>query len=141
MPDVDSHKMTVDEQTLIDAAKSVRPNAYAPYSGYMVGAAVLDDNGDLYAGCNVENAAFPEGTCAEANAIGSMIAAGGKRIVAIAAVGGKDDIEGCTPCGGCRQSIREFADENTRIILIGDGNTIGSYSIDELLPASFRLND
>ncbi len=131
--------MTVDEQQLIDAAKKVRPNAHAPYSGYLVGAALIDDTGALHTGCNVENAAFPEGTCAEANAIGSMVAAGGKRIVAIAAVGGKDDIEACTPCGGCRQSILEFADENTRIILIGDGKQIDSYSIDELLPAGFRL--
>jgi cytidine deaminase len=69
-----------------------------------------------------------------------MVAAGGKRIVAIAAVGGSDEIEACTPCGGCRQSIFEFADENTRIILIGEGKQIDSYSIDELLPAGFRLN-
>jgi cytidine deaminase len=132
--------MTVDEQQLIDAAKEVRPNAHAPYSGYKVGAALIDDTGTLHTGCNVENAAFPEGTCAEANVIGSMVATGGKRIVAIAAVGGADEIEACTPCGGCRQSILEFADENTRIILIGDGNRIDSYSIDELLPAAFRLN-
>ncbi len=131
--------MTVDEQQLIDAAKKVRPNAHAPYSGYLVGAALIDNTGTLHTGCNVENAAFPEGTCAEANAIGSMVAAGGKRIVAIAAVGGKDDIEACTPCGGCRQSIREFSDENTRVILIGAGNSIDSYSIDELLPAAFTL--
>jgi cytidine deaminase len=93
----------------------------------------------LHTGCNVENAAFPEGTCAEANAIGSMVAAGGKRIVAIAAVGGADEIEACTPCGGCRQCILEFADENTRIFLIGEGNRIDSYSINELLPVAFRL--
>ncbi len=136
---MESHEMTVDEQQLIDAAKKVRPNAHAPYSGYLVGAALIDDTGALHTGCNVENAAFPEGTCAEANAIGSMVAAGGKRIVAIAAVGGSDEIEACTPCGGCRQSILEFADENTRIILIGDGKQIDSYSIDELLPAGFRL--
>ncbi len=136
---MESHEITVDEQELIDAAKKVRPNAHAPYSGYLVGAALIDDTGTLHAGCNVENAAFPEGTCAEANAIGSMIAAGGKRIVAIAAVGGSDEIEACTPCGGCRQSIREFSDENTRVILIGDGNSIDSYSIDELLPAAFQL--
>jgi cytidine deaminase len=136
---VESLEMTVDEQHLIDAAKEVRPNAHAPYSGYRVGAALLDDTGTLHTGCNVENAAFPEGTCAEANAIGSMVAAGGKRIVAIAAVGGSDEIEACTPCGGCRQSILEFADENTRIILLDDGNRIDSYSIDELLPAGFRL--
>lgn len=132
--------MTIDEQQLINAAKEVRPNAHAPYSGYRVGAALVDDTGAMHTGCNVENAAFPEGTCAEANAIGSMVAAGGKRIVAIAAVGGSDGIEACTPCGGCRQSILEFADENTRIILIGEGNQIDSYSIDELLPAAFRLN-
>ena len=137
---MESHEMTVDEQQLIDAAKKVRPNAHAPYSGYLVGAALIDDTGTLHTGCNVENAAFPEGTCAEANAIGSMVVAGGKRIVAIAAVGGADEIEACTPCGGCRQSILEFADENTRIILIGEGKQIDSYSIDELLPAAFRLN-
>ncbi|MCH8073195.1 MAG: cytidine deaminase [Proteobacteria bacterium] len=137
---MDSHEITIDEQQLINAAKEVRPNAHAPYSGYRVGAALVDDTGAMHTGCNVENAAFPEGTCAEANAIGSMVAAGGKRIVAIAAVGGLDDIEACTPCGGCRQSILEFADENTRIILIGDGNQVDSYTIDELLPAAFRLN-
>jgi cytidine deaminase len=136
---MESHDMTVDEQQLIDAAKKVRPNAHAPYSAYKVGAALIDDTGTLHTGCNVENAAFPEGTCAEANVIGSMVAAGGKRIVAIAAVGGADDIEACTPCGGCRQSILEFADEDTRIILIGEGKQIDSYSIEELLPAGFRL--
>ena len=132
--------MSVDEQKLIDAATEVRPHAHAPYSGYHVGAALIDDKGDMYTGCNVENAAFPQGTCAEANAIGAMVAAGGKRIVAIAAVGGTDDIEACTPCGGCRQRILEFADENTRIILLGEGKQIEIYSIDELLPAAFRLN-
>ena len=131
--------MDKDAERLIEAAKAVRPNAHAPYSGYLVGAALIDDTGALHAACNVENAAFPEGTCAEANAIGSMVAAGGKRIVAIAAVGGKDEIEACTPCGGCRQSILEFADENTRIYLIGDGNQVDSYTIDELLPGAFRL--
>lgn len=131
--------MTVDEQKLVEAAQSVRSNAYAPYSGYKVGAALIDENGTLYTGCNVENSAFPEGTCAEANAIGAMVAAGGKRIVAIAAVGGADEIEACTPCGGCRQSIREFADAKTRIILIGDDDKIDSYTIDEMLPASFKL--
>lgn len=136
---METHEPTVDEQTLIDAAVDVRSNAHAPYSNYRVGAAVMDERGHIHTGCNVENAAFPEGTCAEANAIGSMVAAGGRRIVAIAAVGGTDDIEACTPCGGCRQCILEFADENTRIILVGAGNSIDCYTIDELLPASFRL--
>ena len=136
---METHETTVDEQALIDAAVDVRANAHAPYSNYRVGAAVMDDQGNIHTGCNVENAAFPEGTCAEANAIGSMVAAGGKKIVAIAAVGGTDDIEACTPCGGCRQCILEFADEKTRVILIGEGSSIDCYTIDELLPASFRL--
>ena len=129
----------IDEQALIDAAKKVRHNAHAPYSGYHVGAALLDDAGQMHCGCNVENAAFPEGVCAEANAIGAMITSGGKSIVAIAAVGGKNDIEVCTPCGGCRQKIVEFADENTRVLLIGDDGGIESFSVDDLLPSSFRL--
>lgn len=132
--------MTVDEKRLIDAATDVRQRAHAPYSGYRVGAAVLDENGHIHTGCNVENAAYPEGICAEASAIGSMVAAGGQRIVAIAAVGGAEDIEACTPCGGCRQRILEFADESTRIILIGEGQRTDSFSMDELLPASFRLD-
>lgn len=136
-----SHEKPVDEQRLIDAAKEVRANAHAPYSGYRVGAALIDDTGTIHTGCNVENAAYPEGTCAEANAIGSMVAAGGKRIVAIAAIGGADEIEACTPCGGCRQNISEFADENTRVIFIAEGNRIDSYTIDELLPAAFKLRD
>ncbi len=136
---MESHEMTRTDELLVAAAKAVRQNAYAPYSGYHVGAALIDENGDVHSGCNVENSAFPEGTCAEANAIGSMVAAGGKRIVAIAAIGGAGEIEACTPCGGCRQCILEFADENTRVILTGEGESIDSYSIDELLPAGFRL--
>lgn len=127
------------QNMLIEAAKSVRKNAHAPYSGYHVGAALVDEAGDVHTGCNVENAAYPEGSCAEANAIASMVAQGGKRIVAIAAVGGSTDIEACTPCGGCRQRILEFADENTRIILIGESKSISSFAVDELLPSGFRL--
>jgi cytidine deaminase len=131
--------MPFDENELIEAAKKARNNAHAPYSGYKVGAALLDDHGRIHTGCNVENSAFPVGTCAEVNAIGSMVATGGKTIVAIAAVGGRDEIEACTPCGGCRQNILEFADGNTRIILVGADDSLNQYSIDELLPASFRL--
>jgi len=131
--------VTVDDEQLIEAAKNVRQNAYAPYSSYFVGAAIVDDRGDIHTGCNVENSAYPEGNCAEANAIGAMVAAGGKRISVIAAVGGGDDLEFCTPCGGCRQSILEFSDENTRIILINAEGEIQKYSVDELLPLAFRL--
>ena len=130
---------TIDEQALIDAAKTIRLHGHAPYSGYRVGASLLDENGRVHSGCNVENAAFPESICAEANAIGSMVSAGGKKIVAIAAVGGKDEIEACTPCGGCRQKILEFADGDTLVLLIGDDGGIESHTIEELLPASFRL--
>ena len=136
---MDSNEVTESQQMLINAAKKARANAHAPYSGYHVGAALVDETGAVHTGCNVENAAFPEGICAEANAIGAMIVSGGKRIVAIAAVGGADDIEPCTPCGGCRQRILEFADENTRVILIGTGDSVTSYSVDELLPTGFRL--
>jgi cytidine deaminase len=87
----------MDEQDLIDAAIAVRQNAYAKYSSYRVGSALLDDRGKLFAGCNVENAAYPEGTCAEANAIAAMIADGGKSIQTIVVAGGHDDIEDCTP--------------------------------------------
>jgi len=131
--------MPVEHEQLIEAAKKARQSAYAPYSNYFVGAAIVDDRGDIHTGCNVENAAYPEGNCAETNAIGAMIAAGGKRISVIAAVGGGDDLEFCTPCGGCRQSILEFSDENTRIILINEEGQIQKYRIDELLPLAFRL--
>ncbi|MFQ5983801.1 MAG: cytidine deaminase, partial [Woeseiaceae bacterium] len=110
----------MDDEQLIEAAKKVRQNAHAPYSNYLVGAVIIDDRGETYTGCNVENAAYPEGICAETNAIGAMVAAGGNKISAIAAVGGTDEVEFCTPCGGCRQSILEFSDENTRIVLIDE---------------------
>jgi cytidine deaminase len=129
----------VEHEQLIEVAKKARQNAYAPYSNYFVGAAIVDDRGDIHTGCNVENAAYPEGNCAEANAIGAMVAAGGKKISVIAAVGGGDDLEFCTPCGGCRQSILEFSDANTCIILINGEGEIQKYSVDELLPLAFRL--
>jgi len=127
------------EKRLIDAAKAIRNRAHAPYSEFLVGSALVDENGNVFTGCNVENAAYPEGVCAETNAIGAMVAGGGKRIVAIAAVGGSDDITPCTPCGGCRQRILEFSDEHTRVVLIGDKGDIESHLIGELLPAAFSL--
>ena len=127
------------------AATEVSGRAHARFSGYHVGAAVLDEQGDMHVGCNVENASYPEGICAEANAIGSMVAAGGKRIAAIAVFGRKTDAEGfgavgpCTPCGGCRQRILEFADDETRILLLDQDGALREYRIDELLPESFRV--
>jgi len=104
-----------------------------------VGSAVLDENGRVHSGCNVENSAYPEGICAETSAIAAMIAAGGTRIVAIAAVGGRQQLEVCTPCGGCRQRIAEFSDRDTRIILLDEAGRPRSYTLEQLLPASFRL--
>jgi cytidine deaminase len=127
------------DQDLIDAALAVRENAYCPYSGFRVGAALADDLGNLYVGCNVENAAYPQGNCAEASAIGAMVAAGGKTIVTIAVAGGKDKVTACTPCGGCRQRISEFADDQTRIIVIDDDGDWHTFSMSELLPASFHM--
>lgn len=131
--------MPLDKDQLIEAAKQVRARAHAPYSGFFVGAALLDENGQLHIGCNVENSSFPEGCCAEANAIGAMVSAGGRKIDVIAVVGGHDELEDCAPCGGCRQRIREFSSDNTRIFLmLSDGN-FGEYSIEDLLPMSFQL--
>jgi cytidine deaminase len=130
-----------DDDALIKAAKAVRARAHAPYSDYHVGSAVLDEQGRIHSGCNVENAAYPEGICAETSAIAAMVAAGGTRIVAIAAVGGREGqgLEACTPCGGCRQRIREFSDGNTRIVLLDEQGRSRRYTMDELLPASFSL--
>jgi len=127
------------DRELVDAALAVRERAWAPYSGYRVGAAVLDENGNLHVACNVENSAFPLGACAETGAISAMVAAGGRRIVAIAAVGGRDAPEACTPCGGCRQRIAEFADGDTRVLLIGVDGGIEEHKAAELLPLGFRL--
>ncbi len=127
------------ESILIEAALKVRDMAYARYSGYRVGAAIEDDKGNIHIGCNVENAAFPEGSCAEANAIGAMVAAGGKSIRTIAVAGGRETTEACTPCGGCRQRIREFSTPDTVIILQDDKGRPQHYDIDTLLPRSFVL--
>lgn len=132
--------MSVTDQQLIDAAKAVRDKAYAPFSRFRVGSAVLDGEGRVHVGCNVENSSFPCSSCAEAGAISAMIAAGGQRIVAIAAVGGHARLEACTPCGNCRQRISEFADGETRILLLNDAGAVESHSAEELLPGSFRLD-
>jgi cytidine deaminase len=132
--------MSVDNDDLINAATEARRNAYNRYSNYSVGAALVDDRGHLHVGCNVENAAYPLGSCAEASAIGAMVQQGGKRIVKIAVVGGSAEIGPCTPCGGCRQRINEFADEETIILAIDDSGQWQEFLIKDLLPASFHLD-
>lgn len=131
--------MATNDEQLIEAALGVRERAYGRYSGFRVGAALIDDHGRLHTGCNVENAAYPLGTCAEAGAIAAMVAAGGTRIVTMAIAGGKDKISSCTPCGGCRQRINEFSDAETRVLAVDDSGGWQSYTVAELLPASFHL--
>ena len=125
---------------LMRKAGDARVQSHAPYSGYSVGAALLDEQGQLHMGCNVENAAYPEGICAETNAIGSMVTAGGKQIVTIAILGGCGDPGPCTPCGGCRQRIKEFSNDETVILLRDAEGTIKKYSISDLLPMSFSFD-
>ena len=125
------------ERRLIDAALAARSQAHAPYSGYRVGAALLDEHGNIYHGCNVENAAYPLAFCAEANAIGSMISAGGRRIKMLLITGGGEALELCPPCGGCRQRIQEFADENTQILLVDRDEQLTTYLMKDLLPLPF----
>lgn len=132
--------MTISNDDLISAARDARQNAYCQYSGYAVGVAIVDDNGHMHVGCNVENAAYPLSNCAEAAAIAAMVQEGGKRICKIAVVGGSGEPAPCTPCGGCRQRIKEFADEDTVIIAMDDSKDWQQYSIAELLPAGFHLD-
>ena len=121
---------------LIAAAKSARLKAYAPYSKFLVGAAVRDERGQIHGGCNIENAAYPQGWCAETSAIAAMIMSGGHAIAEMAVIGTGDLL--CTPCGGCRQKIREFAKGNVKIHMCGeDGKLKQTFTLDELLPASF----
>ncbi|MCH7821047.1 MAG: cytidine deaminase [Proteobacteria bacterium] len=128
------------DEELLDAARTVRELAYCPYSEFRVGAAIIDENDNVHVGCNVENAAYPLGNCAEASAIAAMIAAGGQHIVRIAvAGGGSDTTRACTPCGGCRQRIREFSDDRTRIIVKDDDGEWRTFTMEELLPSSFHL--
>jgi cytidine deaminase len=104
------------DEELLDAARNVRDQAHCPYSGFSVGAALIDENGHVHVGCNVENAAYSNVSCAEAGAISAMV-----------------------PCGGCRQRIHEFSDANTRVIVKDDDDTWHSYTMAELLPSSFHL--
>jgi cytidine deaminase len=127
--------LSPQDHALFAAAEAVRVRAHVPYSHFQVGAAILADDGNIYAGCNVENAAYPLGNCAEASAIAAMIGGGGKRIIRIFVTGpGEVPV---TPCGGCRQRIREFAELSTPVICLGvEGEPLAT-TLGELLPHSF----
>jgi len=120
---------------LFAAAAAIQPRAYAPYSRFKVGSALLADDGAVYAGCNVENAAYPVGTCAEAGAIAAMIAGGARAIRAVLVFG--EGAELVTPCGACRQRIREFAAPETPVAVAGPEGIRARFTMAELLPASF----
>jgi cytidine deaminase len=120
---------------LFEAAKAAQERAYVPYSKFRVGAAVRAASGAIYAGCNVENAAYPVGNCAEASAIAAMIMAGETSITEALVVG--DGTGLCTPCGGCRQRLREFAALTTPVHVADRAGIRRSFTVDELLPASF----
>jgi len=121
--------------SLIQAATDVRENAHAPYSGFKVGAALRSVEGNEHRGCNVENVAYPEGTCAEAGAIAAMIAAGDKRIAEIAVIA--DCPSPVPPCGGCRQKLAEFADGDVKVTLATTSGQVLETTVAELLPGAF----
>lgn len=123
-------------ETLLAAARRARANAYAPYSGYPVGAALLSDSGAVHAGANVENAAYPSGQCAEASALGAMIASEGEhrlRAVLVLTGGPRPG----WPCGNCRQKLAEFAAADTAVFAATADGTLRRLSLDELLPERF----
>jgi cytidine deaminase len=120
---------------LFAAAKAAQARAYAPYSKFSVGAALRTPDGAIFSGGNVENASYPEGWCAETSAIAAMAAAGGRRIAEICVIGDGEAL--CTPCGGCRQRIREFADGATIVHVAGPEGVRATFRLAALLPESF----
>jgi cytidine deaminase len=122
-------------QRLVDAARAARANAYAPYSKFAVGAAVLDEHGRIHAGCNVENSAYPQGWCAETSALAHAVSAGARRVQAVAVVG--EAAQPVTPCGGCRQKIREFAAPDCPVWAADLASVRARFTLQDLLPASF----
>ena len=122
---------------MLRLAATARRNAHAPYSGFQVGVCLRTAEGDLFTGCNVENASYPEGACAETAAIGAMVAAGGRRIAEVLVLAEGERL--CTPCGGCRQRLAEFAGPDTPVHVAGPEGLRRTFSLGELLPAAFVL--
>ncbi len=126
-------------QALLEAAAAAMAHAHAPYSGFRVGAALRGAGGGIHAAANVENAAYPQSQCAEASAIGALVAAGETRITAVAVVAEKLDV--CPPCGGCRQRLSEFGGADTPVHLGRPGGDITTATLGELLPLSFGVQE
>lgn len=130
-----------DRELLLQAI-SAREFAYAPYSGFRVGAALLGKSGKVYLGCNVENAAYSVTNCAERTAIFKAVSEGEREFTAIAIVGGREETvsETCAPCGVCRQALSEFCDGDLRVVL-GTPDNLLVYTLADLLPLSFNKNN
>jgi cytidine deaminase len=124
---------------LVAAALAVRARAYAPYSKFAVGAAIRTTSGAIYTGCNVENASYPEGCCAETSAISAMIAAGERHIAEVVVCA--DTQAPLTPCGGCRQRLAEFGRADTIVRAAGPQGERARWTLGALLPAAFSLDD
>jgi len=122
-------------ERLLRAARATRGHAHAPYSRFAVGAALLDEHGRVHAGCNVENAAYPQSLCAEAVALGVLVAAGSSRVRAAVVVG--EAAQPVTPCGGCRQKLREFATDECPVWSADGGGWRARHTLGALLPAGF----
>ena len=125
--------------TLVEAAAEVRERAYAPYSNFKVGAAIRAESGRVYQGVNVENAAYPQGTCAEAGAIAAMIAGGDTRIAEVAVIA--DAPRPVPPCGGCRQKLAEFGGGEVKVTLATTRGAVQATTIGDLLPGAFTDKD
>ena len=125
-------------QELFEAAREAMKKSYAPYSKFPVGVAIRADDGNAYLGANIENLSFPQGWCAEPTAIGAMIMGGASKIVELAVIAEKLPL--CTPCGGCRQKISEFASADTRIYLCDDAGVQKTVTMAELLPYAFETD-
>ncbi len=125
----------VGSTALVEAARAVMERAHAPYSRFRVGAALRAEDGSIHVGANVENAAYPQGQCAEASAIGALIASGCKRITEVAVI--SDGVDYCVPCGGCRQRLREFIVPRAEIHLCASTGARQTTTLEALLPRSF----
>lgn len=119
------------------AARAVRENAHAPYSRFKVGAAIRTASGRVFSGCNVENLAYPQGTCAEAGAIAAMCAAGERQIAEVLVIA--DAPDPVPPCGGCRQKLSEFAGGEVAVTMMTTDGDARTMTMDALLPGAFRL--
>ena len=131
----------MDNSELVKLALGARKNAYAPYSGFLVGAAILCSDGSVFCGANVENASYSLTCCAERNALFAAVSAGKREFEAIAVVGGKEgDIsEFCPPCGACRQALSEFSSDGKMRVVLFDGKRERNLTLDGLLPCRFEL--